>query len=117
MTRGLALATYAVHAETSRGRLHHEPEAPTRSAYQRDRDRIIHSSAFRKLQYKTQVFVNHEGDYYRTRLTHSTEAAQISRTIARAMGLNEDLCGRRIGRSWPRTARASALPAVPIPVG
>ena len=62
---------YAVHAGQPRGRLHPEPEAPTRSPCQRDRDRIIHSSAFRKLQYKTQVFVNHEGDFYRTRLTHS----------------------------------------------
>src|ERR1700739_2555044 len=63
-------ARYAVSAATARGRLHHEPEAETRSPWQRDRDRIIHSSAFRKLQYKTQVFVNHEGDFYRTRLTH-----------------------------------------------
>ena len=76
---------------TSRGRLHPEPEAPTRSPWQRDRDRIIHSSAFRKLQYKTQVFVNHEGDFYRTRLTHSIEVAQIARSIARALGLDEDL--------------------------
>ncbi len=73
-------------------RLHPEPEHPYRTAFQRDRDRVIHCAAFRRLQYKTQVFVNHEGDYYRTRLTHSTEAAQIARTIARAMGLNEDLC-------------------------
>lgn len=85
------LAPYAVRAETSRGRLHPEPEAPTRSPWQRDRDRIIHSSAFRKLQYKTQVFVNHEGDFYRTRLTHSIEVAQIARSIARALGLDEDL--------------------------
>ena len=85
------LAPYAVRAETSRGRLHPEPEAPTRSPWQRDRDRIIHSSAFRKLQYKTQVFVNHEGDFYRTRLTHSIEVAQIARSISRALGLDEDL--------------------------
>src|SRR5271168_2704440 len=85
------LAPCAVRAETSRGRLHPEPEAPTRSPWQRDRDRIIHSSAFRKLQYKTQVFVNHEGDFYRTRLTHSIEVAQIARSISRALGLNEDL--------------------------
>ncbi|HTC08213.1 MAG TPA: deoxyguanosinetriphosphate triphosphohydrolase [Acetobacteraceae bacterium] len=85
------LAPYAVCAETSRGRLHPEPEAPTRSPWQRDRDRIIHSSAFRKLQYKTQVFVNHEGDFYRTRLTHSIEVAQIARSVARALGLDEDL--------------------------
>ena len=85
------LAPYAVRAETSRGRLHPEPEAPTRSPWQRDRDRVIHSSAFRKLQYKTQVFVNHEGDFYRTRLTHSIEVAQIARSAARALGLDEDL--------------------------
>ena len=75
----------------SRGRMHEEPEHEYRSAYQRDRDRIIHSKAFRRLEYKTQVFLNHEGDHYRTRLTHTLEVAQISRTIARALGLNEDL--------------------------
>src|SRR5215472_3291984 len=91
MTRDDLLAPYAVHTSASRGRLHHEPEAPTRSAYQRDRDRIIHSSAFRKLQYKTQVFVNHEGDFFRTRLTHSIEVAQIARSIARSLELDEDL--------------------------
>ncbi len=85
------LAPYAVQSATSRGRLYPEPEAPTRSPYQRDRDRIIHSSAFRKLQYKTQVFVNHEGDFYRTRLTHSIEVAQIARSIARQLNLDEDL--------------------------
>jgi dGTPase len=84
-------ARYAVSAATARGRLHHEPEVANRSPWQRDRDRIIHSSAFRKLQYKTQVFVNHEGDFYRTRLTHSIEVAQIARSIARALGLDEDL--------------------------
>ena len=87
----MPLAPYAVRAETARGRFHPEPEAPTRSPWQRDRDRIIHSSAFRKLQYKTQVFVNHEGDCYRTRLTHSIEVAQIARSVARALRLNEDL--------------------------
>jgi dGTPase len=87
----MILAPYAVQPATSRGRLHPEPEAPTRSPYQRDRDRIIHSSAFRKLQYKTQVFVNHEGDFYRTRLTHSIEVAQIARSVARELGLDEDL--------------------------
>src|SRR6185437_3804412 len=84
-------ARYAVQEETSRGRLHPEPESATRSPWQRDRDRIIHSSAFRKLQYKTQVFVNHEGDFFRTRLTHSIEVAQIARSIARALHLDEDL--------------------------
>jgi dGTPase len=85
------LAPYAVRAETSRGRLHPEPDSPSRSPWQRDRDRIIHSSAFRKLQYKTQVFVNHVGDFYRTRLTHSLEVAQIARSAARELNLDEDL--------------------------
>jgi len=84
-------APYAARPEASRGRLHPEPESPTRSPFQRDRDRIIHSSAFRKLQYKTQVFVNHEGDFFRTRLTHSIEVAQIARSIARELKLDEDL--------------------------
>jgi dGTPase len=84
-------AAYAVRLENARGRLHAEPEARGRSPWQRDRDRIIHSSAFRKLQYKTQVFVNHEGDFFRTRLTHSVEVAQIARSIARELGLEEDL--------------------------
>src|ERR1700722_14008602 len=86
-----ALAPYAVSPANARGRLHPEPEAETRSPWQRDRDRIIHSSAFRKLQYKTQVFVNHEGDFYRTRLTHSIEVAQIARSVARELALDEDL--------------------------
>ncbi len=77
--------------ETARPRLHPEPESTTRSPWQRDRDRIIHSAAFRKLQYKTQVFVNHEGDFYRTRLTHSIEVAQIARSVARELALDEDL--------------------------
>lgn len=85
------LASYATRVEHSRGRLHSEPEHVFRSIYQRDRDRIIHSTAFRRLEYKTQVFINHEGDHYRTRLTHTLEVDQISRTIARALGLNEDL--------------------------
>ena len=85
------VAPYAVRAETSRGRRHPEPGAEGRSPWQRDRDRIIHSSAFRKLQYKTQVFVNHVGDFFRTRLTHSIEVAQIARSIARELGLDEDL--------------------------
>jgi len=85
------LAAYAMRNRLSRGRRSTEPEHPFRLAFQRDRDRIIHSSAFRRLEYKTQVFVNHEGDYYRTRLTHTMEAAQVTRTIARALRLNEDL--------------------------
>ena len=87
----MVLAPYAVRPETSRGRLYPEPEAPTRSPWQRDRDRIIHSSAFRKLQYKTQVFVNHEGDFFRTRLTHTIEVAQIARSLARELQVDEDL--------------------------
>ncbi|HYV56047.1 MAG TPA: dNTP triphosphohydrolase, partial [Candidatus Nitrosopolaris sp.] len=85
------LAPYAMRSRDSRGRRHPEPEHPYRMAFQRDRDRIIHCSAFRRLEYKTQVFVNHEGDYYRTRLTHTMEAAQVTRGLARALSLNEDL--------------------------
>jgi dGTPase len=84
-------APYACVPETSRGRLYPEPESATRTAFQRDRDRIIHSVAFRRLKYKTQVFVYHEGDHYRTRLTHSLEVAQIARSISRCLGLDEDL--------------------------
>ena len=85
------LAPYGFKSRESRGRAHAEPEHAYRSAFQRDRDRIVHSTAFRRLEYKTQVFVNYEGDHYRTRLTHTLETAQIARTIARALGLNEDL--------------------------
>ena len=86
-----SLAPYAQTSALSRGRRHRESDHVYRSAYQRDRDRIIHSRAFRRLEYKTQVFVNHEGDHYRTRLTHSIEVSQIGRTVARSLGLNEDL--------------------------
>ncbi len=85
------LAVYAAHSERSKGRIYKDDGATYRNQYQRDRDRIIHSSAFRRLEYKTQVFVNHEGDMFRTRLTHSIEVAQIGRTIARALNVNEDL--------------------------
>ncbi len=85
------LEPFAMPEAASQGRVYQEKTHPYRSMYQRDRDRIIHSTAFRRLEYKTQVFVNHEGDLYRTRLTHTIEVEQISRTIARALGLNEDL--------------------------
>ena len=87
----LPLVSYACRPDQSKGRFYEEPESSTRTAFQRDRDRIIHASAFRRLKYKTQVFVYHEGDHYRTRLTHTLEVAQIARSIARALMVNEDL--------------------------
>jgi dGTPase len=87
----LSLSSYAQRSGQSKGRQYPEAEHPYRTTFQRDRDRVIHSSAFRRLQYKTQVFVNHEGDYYRTRITHTMEVAQIARSIARSLGLNQDL--------------------------
>ena len=85
------LAPYAAKAAETRGRVHAEPEHEYRTAYQRDRDRVVHSTAFRRLEYKTQVFLTHEGDFFRTRLTHTMEVAQIARTLTRALNLNEDL--------------------------
>ncbi len=87
----LPLAAYACRPDQSRGRMYDEPESRYRTPFQRDRDRIIHSSAFRRLKYKTQVFVYHEGDHFRTRLSHTLEVAQIARTVARALMVNEDL--------------------------
>ena len=85
------VSPYACKPEDSRGRLFDEPDSATRTCFQRDRDRIIHSISFRRLRHKTQVFVAPDGDHYRVRLTHSLEVAQIGRTLARALGLNEDL--------------------------
>jgi len=85
------LAPYAAKSAETRGRQYPEPEHQYRTAYQRDRDRIVHCTAFRRLEYKTQVFLTHEGDYFRTRLTHTLEVTQIARTVARALNLNEDL--------------------------
>lgn len=87
----LTLAPYAIKSADSLGRQYREDERPARTRFQRDRERILHTTAFRRLEYKTQVFVNYEGDYYRTRLTHTLEVAQIGRALARALGLNEDL--------------------------
>jgi dGTPase len=85
------LAPYGIRSKDSKGRAYPDPEPKYRTAFQRDRDRILHTTAFRRLEYKTQVFLNTEGDYYRTRLTHTLEVAQIGRTVARALGANEDL--------------------------
>ncbi len=85
------MAPYGIHSKDSRGRLYPEDETEYRTCFQRDRDRILHTTPFRRLEYKTQVFINSEGDYYRTRLTHTLEVTQIGRTIARALGANEDL--------------------------
>src|SRR5437867_10828129 len=89
------LAPYAMRSRDSRGRRHREAEHPFRMAFQRDRDRIIHSTAFPRLEYKTHVFVNHEGDYYRTRVTHTTQAAHVTRTLARALGLTAHVADAR----------------------
>ena len=115
-------APYACRPEESRGRDFPEPESPTRSCFQRDRDRIVHAGAFRRLKYKTQVFVYHEGDYYRTRLTHSIEVAQIARSISRALGLNEDLAeamalAHDLGHTCFGHAGEDALKAAMAPYG
>src|ERR1700757_2232425 len=116
------LAAYAAHDAQSRGRRYAEPPPEYRSEFQRDRDRIIHSNAFRRLAYKTQVFVNHEGDLYRTRVTHSIEVAQIARSIARALALNETLVeaialAHDLGHTPFGHAGQDALNAVMAPYG
>ena len=94
------LAGYGMKCRESRGRKYPEEEHPYRTAYQRDRDRIIHTTAFRRLEYKTQVFVNTEGDYYRTRLTHTVEVAQVGRTFARVLGRT---------KTWPKPSAWSTI--------
>ncbi len=116
------LAPYATKPEDSRGRLHAEPPSATRTPFQRDRDRIIHAAAFRRLMHKTQVFVAHEGDHFRTRLTHSLEVAQIARSIARVLALNEDLAetlalAHDLGHTPFGHAGEAALNAVMEPYG
>jgi len=117
-----ALAPYACDPEQSRGRRYPEPESALRSPFQRDRDRIVHSTAFRRLEYKTQVFVNDEGDHFRTRLTHTLEVAQIARTAARALALDEDLAeavalAHDLGHSPFGHAGEEALDAALAPYG
>ncbi len=117
-----ALAPYACDPARSRGRRHPEPESALRSPFQRDRDRIVHSTAFRRLEYKTQVFVNYEGDHFRTRLTHTLEVAQIARTAARALALDEDLAeavalAHDLGHSPFGHAGEEALDAALAPYG
>lgn len=117
-----ALAPYAADWAQSRGRLHKEPESATRTPFQRDRDRIIHAAAFRRLKHKTQVFVFHEGDHFRTRLTHSLEVAQIARSIARTLGLDEDLAetlalSHDLGHTCFGHAGEDALDACMAPFG
>jgi dGTPase len=116
------LAAYATRAEESRGRFHPENESATRSCYSRDRDRIIHSTAFRRLKHKTQVFVEHEGDYYRTRLTHSLEVAQLARSLARSLKADEDLAeavalAHDLGHTPFGHAGEEALDAVTADIG
>src|SRR5215475_8389761 len=118
----VARAPYASDPARSRGRLVGEPRSPTRNDFRRDCDRIIHSAAFRRLKYKTQVFVYHEGDHYRTRLSHSLEVAQIARTVSRALGLNEDLAeavalAHDLGHTPFGHAGGDALDAAMAPYG